>query len=133
MSGTDGDGVLLAGLEVAVPLEIDALRWTGEEHRAWLAHSGRLNPAIAEGGDDLLYGGARCAESFTRLARALALLAYQPGGVMFGPLAWCATHPTQRWGKADGVCPACLSTEARPTAEPGRRSCADVAVTRDLL
>lgn len=110
MNGQGGH-LLADTLTVTVPIEIENLRWTDTEYRTWLAHSGHLNPAIQEGGDDLLYGGQRCTESFTRLARALAVLAYQPGGVTFGPLAWCATHPRQRWAPMDGVCPACLAAE----------------------
>jgi hypothetical protein len=98
--------LLLDALAMAVPLEIAQLRWAGSDYRAWLAHS-----AIAEGGDDLLYGGPRCAASFGRLARGLALLAYQPGGVAFGPLHWCAAHP--RHEVTGQVCAACLAQPAK--------------------
>jgi hypothetical protein len=57
-------------------------------------------------------------EVFNELARGLACAAFQPGGVRFAGLSWCAAHPRERW--ADGpVCPACLRDERGPVAEPG--------------
>jgi hypothetical protein len=41
-----------------------------------------------------LYGGKHCAEAFNALARGLAALAYQPGGVKYAGLHWCVEeHP----------------------------------------
>jgi len=49
-------------------------------------------------------------EVLGELARGLACGAFQPGGIRFAGLSWCAAHPRQRW--TDGViCPACLSEE----------------------
>jgi hypothetical protein len=49
-------------------------------------------------------------EVFNELAKGLACAAYQPGGVTFGALSWCAGHPRERW--AQGMsCPACLCEE----------------------
>jgi hypothetical protein len=49
-------------------------------------------------------------EVFNELAKGLAVLAYQPGGVRFRGLSWCAAHPCERW--TDGpICPACLREE----------------------
>lgn len=57
-------------------------------------------------------------EVFNELAKGLALLAYQPGGVRFRSLSWCAAHPRERW--TDGViCPACLREERQAAAGTG--------------
>lgn len=60
-------------------------------------------------------------EVFNYLACGLALAAYQPGGVTFGGLRWCASHMQERWTEEDGViCPACLREEqAEATAGAG--------------
>jgi hypothetical protein len=44
---------------------------------------------IASHGDDLQFGGKHCAPTFAALARGLAVLAHQPGGVSFAGLHWC--------------------------------------------
>jgi hypothetical protein len=54
-------------------------------------------------------------EVFNALAAGLAAAAFQPGGVTFGDLFWCAAHPRQH--RPDGrVCPDCLA-EAKPKRE----------------
>lgn len=40
--------------------------------------------------DNILYGGKDCAKIFDVLARTLAHMAYQPGGVTFAKVHWCA-------------------------------------------
>lgn len=47
---------------------------------------------VAAHGDDLQYGGRHCAATFAHLAKGLAALAYQPGGVTFAGAHWCV-HP----------------------------------------
>lgn len=70
-------------LMVAVPLHIAEIRdWTPEQ-RAERARG--IAPLIASHGDDLLYGGPKCAETFNALALGMACLAFAPGGVkLFG-------------------------------------------------
>jgi hypothetical protein len=109
VSGHENPGLLLDTLAIAVPAEIDNLRWSDGQDR--LAIAPRLSVRMRSGGDDLLFGGPECARSFADLAQALALLAYQPGGVRFGPLAWCAAHPRERWPDGESICPACLREE----------------------
>lgn len=131
------DDLLLMTLTLAVPIEIDNLRGTDEETRTalgarfrWPAPgtkpassggdtaSGHRLPEATDDGyalshmDSMQYGGSGCAAAFTNTAKVLALLAYEPGGVRFGPLRWCATHMGNRWAEADGpICPACLREE----------------------
>jgi hypothetical protein len=137
VSGRSDDGLLLGMLAVAVPAEVDNLRWTDEAVRLRMARQfgqpgikaergtpeyyaelERLSPLPfggwpLGGGDVLMFGGKGCAEAFASTARVLALLAYGYGGVAFGPLRWCAAHMQQRWTEADGqVCPRCLREEA---------------------
>lgn len=74
-------------LSLTVPLAIDEIRERGgptDADRDFAAAFGRM---LAHKGDVLLYGGRRgeAAELVSQLARALAVLAYQPGGVsVFG-------------------------------------------------
>lgn len=81
------DHPLLPALAMAVPFEIEKL----------MAHGGPLEhevePAIAGGleamekGDILLFGGKKgeAARYFAQLARVIAVLAFQPGGItVFG-------------------------------------------------
>jgi hypothetical protein len=102
--------VLLCALEAAVPLWISELRGHTPAGRCGLAHAAA--DVVAEHGDHILYRGAKAgdsAQAFNALARGLACAAYQPGGVRFGQLAWCAAHPQQRWAPADKQCPACVN------------------------
>jgi hypothetical protein len=80
---------LVIGLEAAVPLHIlDAQHRTDEQR---VAAANDLGTVIGSHGDDLIYGGRHCAATFNALARGLALLAYQPGGVDFAGHHWCTT------------------------------------------
>jgi hypothetical protein len=104
-------GLLPGFLATAVTAEIEGLRWSDPGARAAMAR--RID--LEQDADAVLYGGKGCGKAFARFARALALLAYQPGGVRFGPLSWCAAHPRERW--ADGpICPACLREERQAVA-----------------
>jgi hypothetical protein len=135
MSGRQNDGLLLDTLTVAVPLEIMRLAGATPEERAALAarlgmpryatkprtperHAEQAAiDALPDKGhplgnaDAMLFGGEGAGRSLAAWAKALAVLAYHYGGVRFGPLAWCAAHPRQRWEERDKVCPACLRGE----------------------
>ena len=116
MSGSENPGLLADTLAMAVPLEIGRLREAGEDARDVLAQRLRW-PRDPEGryaltgADAMLYGGKGAGPAFAGFAVALALLAFAPGGVTFGALAWCAAHPRERWAAQDGICPACLREE----------------------
>lgn len=75
-------------LQLAVPLHIDELRNRDDQQRIAVAR--RCADVVASHGDDLQYGGKRCAAAFNALALGLAAAAYQPGGVTFAQtLHWC--------------------------------------------
>ena len=140
------DDVLLMSLAVAVPIEIGNLRWSDAEARIAIAARFQRPGTAADPGsgeeiagrgylqecpgggyrlgdmDSMLYGGRGCAAAFANVAKVLALLAYQPGGVRFGPLRWCAAHMQERWMEPDGqVCPACLREETSGKHQSMRR------------
>jgi len=86
---------LALALSAAVQLEILRLRSLPAEERAReiKAHTGQaVAVLLGERGDDLLFGGRHCAETFAALATALACLAWQPGGVTAFGLYFCADH-----------------------------------------
>jgi hypothetical protein len=87
------EALLIDSLRLAVPLRIMEIRdWTPQQrdndacwYRQLLVERG--------GGDTLMYGGGRPGEvavTFRNLVHALAALAYQPGGVTFSGVHWCA-------------------------------------------
>lgn len=73
--------LLRISLQAAVPLWIDDMRGWDFERRARAAAS--CSQAIAEHGDDLMFGGRHCKEAFNKLALGIACGAYQPGGITF--------------------------------------------------
>ena len=50
-------------------------------------------PRLVTQGDELLFGGAAASALRGDLARALAILSFEPGGVRFGPRHWVAPAP----------------------------------------
>jgi hypothetical protein len=76
-------------LQTAVPLHIEEVRkWTPEQR---IAYCHEHADTIASRSDDLMYGSRKkgeVAKLFNVLARALACLAFQPGGARFGELRW---------------------------------------------
>lgn len=121
MSGRDNPGLLLDSMSVSVSLLIGQLREAGEDTRTALASRLRDEGLLISRGDALLYGSQGGGRAHASYAAALAVLAFNAGGVRFGPLAWCAAHPRQRWADGDKVCPACLAEEiaAKPEAARG--------------
>ena len=88
-----GKTLLATTLLVAVPLAIDEMRpWSTETRLAEIARCAQI---IAYHGDDILYRSKKrgdTATGFAALARALAALAYQPGGITFAGQHWCVNH-----------------------------------------
>ncbi len=103
---TANDHLLLATLDVAVPLRIADLTYWSEAGR--LTHAAGCADIIAAQGDALQYGGKGCREAFAAMVRALAVMAYQPGGVTFAGRHWCA-------GLCD--CPQAVA-QGRPAEKP---------------
>lgn len=115
--------VLAFTLELAVPLRIIELRGARGEERYRLAREAA--DVIAAHGDDILFRSPRrggTARATAALITGLACAAFQPGGVRFGPLAWCAAHPGHRWADNELLCGACLAAEtaAAGDRDPGR-------------
>ncbi len=81
---------LRLALQAAVPLEIMELAGASFEERQNAAVG--ASRSIGEHGDQLMFGGKRGPEAFTAVVRGLAVLAYQPGGVTFADLHFCADH-----------------------------------------
>lgn len=135
MSGRDNPGLLLDTLSVAVPIEIMRLQGSSSANRLALARELGMPDVDAVFGeperraarqrleerpdrehplghaDAMMFGGPGAGRSLGAWAKALAVLAYQPGGVRLGPLGWCAAHPRQRWADGDKVCAMCLAEE----------------------
>ncbi|MBO0813859.1 MAG: hypothetical protein J2P30_01695 [Actinobacteria bacterium] len=87
------DALLEGMLQVTVPMWIAELRTYREEDR--LAIGRRDGDFVAEHGDDVLYRGHKrgdSAKAFTAVARGLAVLAFQPGGVTAFGGHWCTDH-----------------------------------------
>lgn len=142
----DGAAALLSTmLAVAVPLEIQRLRlWSVQQRHELVRDAAQM---VAEHGDDLMYGGRHCKDAFAAVVRALAVGAYQPGGVSTGcgyrpgrppepdeagvlghwcvyPHPWC---PATRGQAAPPCCvcdaAACTVTQARDGDCPDPAAC----------
>lgn len=73
---------LTTTLELAVSLQILEIRNTGYISDATLNDALLTSDLIASEGDTLLYGGesGKAAFLFNKIARAIAILSFQPGG-----------------------------------------------------
>jgi hypothetical protein len=102
-----------------VPLRILELRRVSEAERLRLAQEAAAQ--IAAHGDDIQFRAARrgaTASAVSWLVTGLAVAAFQPGGVRFRQLAWCAAHPARRWAPGEYPCSDCLAAEQARTAAP---------------
>lgn len=88
------NGLMLGMLDLAVPVAIEEVRqWTPEQR---IAYCHEHADVIASQSDTLMFGGKKGepARLFAVLARALACLAFQPGGVRnFAGRRWDASPP----------------------------------------
>lgn len=72
-------------LEVAVPLHIMELECAGGPTVADFTNLAGFADELGAKGDQLLFGGKDAAMLFNRLARAIAVISYCPGGItLFG-------------------------------------------------
>jgi hypothetical protein len=118
--------LLVDVLRVAVPLRIDEANRKSPALRTHMLHAWRVNAvdAVAYRGDQLLFaskphkGEGGTADTFNHLARGLAALAFQPGGVRFGGLIWCARHAPAGAVSDQHACGRCGDEEPRPTTRP---------------
>lgn len=116
--------VLVETLRLAVPLWMDQLHQLPEDSqaariKAWARDA--VDP-IASRGDTLQFGGKRgeAANVFNHVARGLAALAFQPGGITFAGVHWCANHgqceDADAWAAANP-----LPEAPEPNSPPSRR------------
>lgn len=131
MATLDDNPALVIGLQAAVQLNMLELSRLDPANRdatrtGWAADA--IDP-VASRGDALQYGGKRgeAAKVFNHLARGLAALAYQPGGVTYAGQHWCADHaacldaarqaaegPSLLDRNPDGAAPAAPTYQGRP-------------------
>lgn len=81
---------LVLTLDVAVPIAIEEVRAWSPEQRVAYCHAHAQD--IASRSDVLMFGGKKgeAAALFGVLARSLACMAFQPGGVKFARRHWIA-------------------------------------------
>lgn len=118
MRESDRD-LLAVTLEALVPLRIFELRNAGDAERMRLARE--ASQEVAAHGDVIQFRGKRRGETANAvgwLVTGLAVGAYQPGGVRFMGLAWCAAHPAHRWEPREPVCGQCAAAESPSPAAP---------------
>lgn len=79
---------LMTMMQTAVPLHVLQLKERGGPTAEDMAEAQKTSDMLGERGDVLLFGGGKkgeCADLFNRTARAIAILAFVPGGVdIFG-------------------------------------------------
>jgi len=83
-------------LAVAVPLALQDLAAQGGPTRRHWEAAQAWRAVLASKGDQILFRGKETATLVAQLARVLAVLAYVPGGVRFGPHHWAAEEGP--WG-----------------------------------
>lgn len=110
--------VLIPTLQAAVPLWVMDLSRTPEPTRMGLAREAA--DTVASHGDVLIYGGKGCAAAFNALAKGIALLAYQPGGVTIFGHHWCVGSGHQGIPHDGGPCDAEAARVPRAGAVPVR-------------
>lgn len=81
--------------------EVDQLSRRHRQLGHYLDHENVIGQLGARS-DQLMFGGKHCAETFATLARAIAHLAHNEGGVKFAGVHWCAG--THRLGRAVDKC-----------------------------
>ena len=80
--------LLQTSMQMAVPLHIMRLQEKGGPDKQDMERAQAISDKLGEREDILLFGGGRqgeCAEMFNETARAIAVLAFCPGGItIFG-------------------------------------------------
>lgn len=122
MSCIDDNPALIIGLQAAVPLWIHQL---GQYHhdtrdRIRARWAAQAVEDVAYRGDVLQYGSKRrgeAAAAFNSLARGLAAMAYQPGGVTAFGEHWCVNH-TECEAAAEWAASNPIDTTMDPPAQP---------------
>jgi hypothetical protein len=95
------DSLLAISLDVSVTLRIAELQYSGgpsDEDILWLANY-RDSREISTSADELIFRGptaGKAAALFNNFARALSLLAFQPGGIRFAGSRYVAYSAIRR-------------------------------------
>lgn len=116
---------MVDALLVAVPLEILAQQGMTDEARAGYARSHA--DALQVGADTALFGGGPSAARregaayFGALARVLAAMAYQPGGVTVFGQHWCTDHDACKAAAVEAAASLGLREQVAEPASSGRR------------
>lgn len=129
---------LLVGLEAAMPLWLDELKTLptmerGRRARRWADEAARevATGRIRRGPNGRQRGGT--AHVFNLLARGLAAISLQPGGITVFGRTWCARHhPTglARFpGERDTGCELCVTGQRVYEGLPPRRTFVDTLRT----
>lgn len=108
--------VLVPALQVAVPLLLHELRAMTETDRTARLAQWRETAVdqVAHHGDAVQFKTRGTAEAFNGLAKGIAVLSRQPGGVAVFGMLWCARHcPGGSTNPGGTACPQC-STEGDP-------------------
>lgn len=81
---------LFLALSAAVPLWIAGLKQRGGPSESEWRETREFGPVLGEKGDAIQFGGKKgeAAALFNRLAKALAVMSFVPGGVRFGGERW---------------------------------------------
>jgi hypothetical protein len=84
--------ILALTLELTVPLRMAELKRRGGPLEADWDAARTFGPVLSERGDVLLYGGkpGQAAGLFNRLAEAIAVMAFLPGGITVFGTTWRA-------------------------------------------
>lgn len=82
-------------LGMAVPLAMRALQDRGGPTAGDRASLSAVAKALAESGDQLIFGGPRSRELFNATTRAIAILAFCPGGITIFGLHFEADMPVE--------------------------------------
>lgn len=85
-------------LDLAVPLHIAELRKRGGPTTAEIEDIRSFSQTLAEKGDVLMFGGKKgeAADLFNKLAKAIAICAFQPGGITLFERTWIERRRPRR-------------------------------------
>ena len=112
------ESLIALTLSVAVPLRLGQLAKLPPSLRELTRASWAKDAVepLGSHGDALQYGGKKgtAADTFNHLARGIAALAGQPGGVTAFGMTWCAVHTPMGVVAKGPLCVSCVRAEVGP-------------------